>query len=121
MSCGEGANDLSIDGPDKFGRGPVNCVGMESSLGRCNADVFADTVVQDPLAKIVGLGLSSVGTGELPINLVQVIGEQNHAADYAFAWSNLCDILYTSEKEEEIGIDGWSITLFPEVEYGAHG
>lgn len=94
---------------------------MESSLGRCNIDVFGDTVVQDTFAKVVGLGLSSVGTSEFPINLVQVIGEQNHAADYAFTWSDLRDILDTSEEEEEIRIDGWSITLFPEVESGTHG
>lgn len=94
---------------------------MKPSLGRCNADVFRNTIVQDTFAKIVGLGLSSVGTSELPVNLVQVIGEQNHAADYAFTWSNLGNILDTSEKEEEVGIYGWSITLFSKVEYGAHG
>lgn len=93
---------------------------MKSSLGRSNADVFRNTVVQDTFAKIVGLGLSSVGTSELPVNLVQVIGEQNHAADYAFSWSNLGDILDTPEKEEEVGIYGWSIALFPKVEYGTH-
>ena len=94
---------------------------MKSSLGRCNADVFRNTVVQDTFAKIVGLGLSGVGTSELPIDLVQVIGEQNHAADYAFTWRNLGDILNTSEKEKEVGIYGWSIALFPKVEYGTHG
>ena len=121
MSCGEGAYDIAIDGPDNFGRRPVNCVSMESSLRRCNADVFGDTVVQDTFAKVVGLGLSSVGSSEFPIDLVQVIGEQNHATDYTFTWSNLGDVLDTSEKEEEVGIDGWSITLFPEVEHGTHG
>ena len=94
---------------------------MKSSLGRCNANVFRNTVVQDAFAKVVGLGLSSVGTSELPIDLVHVIGEQNHAADYAFTWSNLGDILDTSEKEEEVGIYGRSIALFPEVEYCTHG
>ena len=94
---------------------------MKSSLGRCDADVFRNTVVQDTLAKVVGLGLSGVGTRELPINLVQVIGEQNHATNYTFTWSNLGDIFNTSEKEEEVGIYGWSITLFPKVEHGTHG
>ena len=93
---------------------------METSLGRCNANVFGDTVVQNTFAKVVGLGLSSVGTSEFPINLVQVIGEQNHAANYAFTWGHLGDILDTSKEEEEVGIDGWSITLFPKVEHGAH-
>ena len=94
---------------------------MESSLRRCNADIFGHTIVQDTFAKVVGLGLSSVGTREFPIDLVQVIGEQNHAADYAFTWSNLGDVLNTSEKEEEIRINGWSITLFPKVECSTHG
>lgn len=94
---------------------------MKSSLGRCNADIFRNTVVQDTFAEIVGLGLSSVGTSEFPVDLVQVIGEQNHAADYAFTWRNLGDILNTSEKEEEVGIYGWSIALFPKVEYRTHG
>lgn len=75
---------------------------MESSLGRCHANVFRDTVVQDTFAEVVGLSLSSVGTSELPINFVQVIGKQNHAANYAFAWGNLGDILDTSEKEEKV-------------------
>ncbi len=94
---------------------------METSLGRRNANVFGDTVVQNTFAKVVGLGLSSVGTSELPINLVQVIREQNHAANYAFTGGHLGDILDTSKEEEEVGIYGWSITLFPEVEHGAHG
>ena len=67
------------------------------------------------------MGLSSVGTSELPIDLVQVIGQQNHAADYAFTRSNLGDILNTSEKEKKVGIDGWRITLFPKVELSTHG
>lgn len=75
---------------------------MKSSLGRRNADVFGDTIVQNPFAKVVGLGLSSVGPRELPIDLVQVVREQNHAADYAFTWSHLGDILDTSEEEEEV-------------------
>ena len=121
MSCGESTYDFSIDGPDQFSWGPVDCIGVESSLGRCNADVFGNTVVQDTFAKIVGLGLSCVGTGELPINLVQVIGEQDHAADYSFTWSNLGDVLDASEEEEEVRIDGGGITLFPKIEYGTHG
>lgn len=64
--------------------------------------------------------MSSVGTSKLPIDLVQIIGEQNHAADYAFTWSNLGDILNMSEKEEEVRIYGWRITLFPEIEHGTH-
>ena len=118
LSCGESAHDISIDGPDNLGRRPVNCVGVKSGLGRCNADVFGDTIVQDAFAKVVGLGLSSIGTSELPVDLVQIIGEQNHAADYTFAWSYLGDILDTSEEEEEVGINGWRITLLPKVEHG---
>ena len=121
LSCVEGAYNFAIDRPDNLGGRPVNRVVMESSLGRCNADVFGDTIVQDTFAKVISLGLSSVGTSKLPIDLVHVIGEQNHAADYAFTWSNLGDILNMSEKEEEVRIDGWRITLFPEVEHGAHG
>lgn len=120
MICRERAHDCSIDRPDQLGRRPVDCVGVESSLGRCNGDVFGNTIIQDTLAKVIGLGLSSVGTSEFPIDLIQVIGEQNHAADYAFTWSNLGNILDTPEKEEEIGIDGRSITLFPKIEHGTH-
>ena len=121
MCCCEVAHDFSIDGPG-YGVGrPVNGIGVESSLGRCNADILGNTVIQDAFAKVVGLGLSSVGTSELPIHLVQVIGEQDHTADYSFAWSNLCDVFDTSEEEEEVRIDGWSITLFSKIEYGTHG
>ena len=120
MSCGKIAHDLSINGPDYRIRRPVNSICVESSLGRVNADVLGNTVVQDAFAKVVGLGLSSVGTSEFPIDLVQVIGEQDHAANYSFTWSNLGDVFDTSEEKEEIRIDGWSITLFSEVEHGTH-
>ena len=121
MSCGEGAHDFPVDRPDYFGRRPVNCIGVERGLGRCNANVFGNTIVQDALAKVVGLGLNSIGTSKLPINLVQIIREQDHAADYSFTWSNLGDVFDTSEEEEEVRINGWSITLLSEIKYGTHG
>lgn len=120
LICRERAHDCSINGPDQLRRRPVDCVGVESSLGRCNGDIFGNTVIQNTFAEVVGLSLSSVGASELPINLVQVIGEQDHAADYAFPWSNLGNIFDTPEKEEEVRIDGRSITLFPKVEHGTH-
>ena len=102
MSCGEGAHDFPVDRPDYFGWRPVNCIGVERSLGRCNANVFGNPIIQDALAKVVGLGLNSIGTSKLPINLVQVIREQDHAADYSFTWSNLGDVFDTSKEEEEV-------------------
>ena len=121
LSCGKIAHGFSINGPDYRIRRPVNSIGVESSLGRVNADVLGNTVVQDAFAKVVGLSLSSVGTCEFPIYLVQVIGEQDHAANYSFTWSNLGDVFDTSEEREEIRINGWSITLFSKVEYSTHG
>ena len=120
LGCGECADDFSIDGPDDLGRRPVNCVSMECRLRRCNADVFGDPVVQDAFAIIIGLGLSSVGASELPVDFVQVVGEQNHATYYALTWSDLGNIFDASEKEEEVGVDGWRIALFPKIEHGAH-
>ena len=121
MSCGKGAHDVSIDGPNNFCGRPINCITMESSLGVCNGDVFGDTVIQDAFAKIIGLSLSSVDTNKFPINLVQVIRYQDQATDYAFTWSSLSDNFDTSKKEEEIRIDSWSITLFPKIENSTHG
>ena len=121
MCCGEGAHDFSVNGPDYCIRRPVNGICVESSLGRRNADVLGNTVVQDAFAKVVGLGLSGIRTSEFPIDLVQVIGEQDHAANYSFAWSNLCDVLNTPEEEEKIRIDGWSITLLSKIKHGTHG
>ena len=121
LSCGKIAHGFSINGPDNRIRRPVNSIGMKSGLGRVNADVLRNTVIQDAFAKVVGLGLSSVGTSEFPIDLVQVIGEQDHAANYSFTWSNLGDVFDTTEEKEEIRIDGWSITLFSKVEYSTHG
>ena len=120
LSCGKSAHRGSINGPDYSTRRPVNSIGVESSLGRIDADVLGNTVVQDAFAKIVGLCLSSVRTSELPIDLVQIIGEQDHAANYSVTWSNLGDVFDTPEEKKEIRVDGWSITLFAKVEHGTH-
>ena len=121
LSSGESAHNLSINGPDQRIRRPVNSIGMESSLWRIDANVLGNTVIQDAFAKVVCLRLNSVGTSEFPIDLVQIIGEQDHAANYSFTWSNLGDVFDTSEKEEEIRIDSGCITLFTKIEYGTHG
>ena len=65
--------------------------------------------------------MSSIGTSEFPIDLIQVIREQDHAADYSFTWSDLGDVFNTSKEKEEVRINSGSITLLSEIEYGTHG
>lgn len=88
---------------------------MEGSL-RSGDWIGGGTIVTSSIAfaKIVRLHAVGHTAAELPVHLVQVIGEKNHATDDAGSGGGFDDVLNTAKEEVEIGAHCRSIEALVE-------
>lgn len=94
---------------------------MELTVWRRDVDVFSFGVIQETLPVVVGLNVVSPRAGHFPVDLVQVIRQQYHAAYYALTWSTLDDISHMAEKKFEVCKESGRVISFCEGQFCALG
>lgn len=103
----QGTHHLAVKQPGNGSRRPINGVGVESCHGA--ADSRAGRVVVGPrdcLAKIIGLHDGVIRAAPLPINLIEIVGEEHDTADDAAARSSLSNNINATEQKVPIGPHG---------------
>lgn len=114
----EGANDDSVNGPSQSFRRPIEGICVELGLRRLysrRSGAIVGTGVA--FAKIIGLNVGRDSTQEFPINLVEVVGKQDHTTDDTNSWCCFGNELDPSEEEFELCPHGWSIVPLGEGEF----
>lgn len=87
---GDDADGLAVDLPDDLLAGPLNRVGVEAIVvARVRVEGSPAEALGIALAKVVGLHLRVVTAQPLPVDLVQIVGLEDGAADDALAGSRL--------------------------------
>ena len=73
-------------------------------------------VAIDAPTKPICLHDGRIGAAELPVDFVERVREEDHAADNAAARCSLDDELHATEMKEKLAAHCWCITLFEERE-----
>lgn len=102
LSWSEGTNCNAIDGPNERGGRPVQRVGVELRLWIIDRNIFGDPIIVVAFAEVVRLNFGAASPGTLPVYLIEVIRQQNHATDYAFSLRRLNNIFDTTKEEFEV-------------------
>ncbi len=120
------ANLLSVNGPDKTVRRPVENVGMEFVGRIVDSGLSASVVVaRDTFAKHVGLYFtyrgSEIASAPLPVDLIQAVRHQHSASNDTSAFRSFGDDFDSAKKEIETCPYVRSIKTFSECEVRAIG
>lgn len=114
------ADGLAIDLPDNLLTSPVDGVGVEVIVvARVSVEGSTTKALGISLAKVVGLDLRVVSAQPFPVDLVQVIGLEDGAADNAPSGSRLDLEVDASKHNVPIGLDQGRIALLGHGECGA--
>lgn len=113
----QGADDVAVDDPlDGLGS-PVDGVGVGASQGAGGIVGLAKVVLGEvALGEDVGLDLVGLGTEELPVDLVTVLGHEDDGADDAAAGGSLHLNIDAAEEQVLIGEDGGGLLGLVEAE-----
>lgn len=116
----QGPDQVSIDPPLELLLGPMRGVVVEvfARIIR-HIDVFGVVVLGHTLAIVVGLHTAGVVAHPFPVDLVQVVGLQDHAADNTLAWSHLDMGLDNAKEDVEIGLQGRRVEFLGDAKFGA--
>lgn len=121
ICCGKGANSGTVDRPSQRARGPVYPVGVKLRLWACGRYILSHAVVENPFSKVVCLESVGERPSAFPIDLVEVIREQNHAAYDTLTLCSLRNNFDTTEEKLEIGMHGRGIVSLTKGELGSIG
>lgn len=103
----EGAHGGAVNVPGRGRRGPLDGVVVPGPLRVADGLVGAAVVRGGvALAKVVGLHLVDVAAQPLPVDLVEVVGLEDHAADDAGSGRGLDDGRDGAEEHVELGLHG---------------
>ena len=89
-------------------------LGLRRLYGRRSGAIVGAGVA---FAKVICLNIGRDTTQELPVDLIEVIGKQDHTADDTNPWCRFDDKLDPSEEELEFCPHGWSIVPFGKGEF----
>ena len=118
-----GANDLTIDGPNKRCRTPIKSIRMKLGLGRVHEWLCAAIVISsNPFSKVIGLNLASwaseVVSRPLPVDLILGIRHQDCAADNPGPICCFHDNLDSTKEDIEACPYVWCIAPLIESKFG---
>ena len=118
----QNTDSLTIDSPNNLGACPVNGVGVKSVViplvGMKGTTIVAAGVA---FAEVICLHLSIVAAQPFPINLVQVVGLQDSAADNTRSRRGFNRVLDSTEHDVPARLDQGPITLFGDCEGSSIG
>ena len=92
---------------------------MKRRLRVGHSHVLGYAVVEDSFTKVVRFDVVTTGSGTLPINLIEVVGKEDHAAYDAFPWRSLGDILDVPEEKLEVRMHGGCVVPLCKCEFGS--
>lgn len=102
VGCIQCTNDGTIIFPSNPFRRPVNCIGVKLSHRRRNLRGNRMIVKPgDTFPKPACLYFVIKSASELPVQLVEVIGQRHHIANDSWAWCCLDNKLHPTEKKVE--------------------